>query len=548
MSSNTGHEVRSDSRTILRGTGIVSTLTLISRILGFLRDLVMARAFGAGQFSDAFFAASKIPNLLRSIVGEGALTAAFVPVFSSELAKGKEDAQKALASVAALLFLTTIVLTLLGIVFAPQIVDFFGFDHSSGQFSLCVLLTRVMMPYIIFISFVAMMNGALGALHIFGASALAQVIMNIVLIAGALVAALYEPRSGVILLALSVVLGGVVQVLAQLPFLNRAGLKLPARTAIVTPVTRQVLRLITPAIAGAAVYQISVFIGTMFASYLPPGSVSWLYFADRLAQLPIGVFTIALASVLLPTLSRAKADGNIESFSRQLSDALRYTSFAMIPCSCLLFYFAGPSIELLFEGGQFSGESTHNTALALRGYALGLWALSCHTMVMRAFIAHKDTVTPTFVGVITLACNIFLSLLLMGPFEGSGPGLVQQFIVGASHLINELPFAFDLRHTGLALASSLSAFVTFGLGALILSKRQPVLDWTPFIRTSIKTGLASALMVAAAYYIDPWLSGPIMRLGIGGVISLTTFLLSAWILKIDELRETAAFAKNLLQR
>ena len=318
---------------MVRGTGIVGSLTLVSRVLGFVRDMLVARLFGSGLYADTFFVAFRIPNLLRSLVAEGALTSAFVPVFASELKQGKEEAQSAFSSVMGLLLLTTALLSVVGIYLASTIVAFFapGFGVGTEKFELCVLLTQVMLPYIMFVSVIALLNGALNSVKIFGSSALAQVVMNVVLILGAWAAMYLESRAGVIALAVSVMVGGAAHLVAQVPALSRSGFSLAPSLHVFTPVTRQLLKLMLPAVVGATVYQLTIFLNTVMASLLREGSVSWLFYADRLTQLPIGIFSIALASVLLPTLSQAHVEKNRELFVKNLIDAVRYTSFFMIP-------------------------------------------------------------------------------------------------------------------------------------------------------------------------------------------------------------------------
>ena len=351
----------------------MAVFTLLSRFFGFIRDLLVAMVFGASALADCFFIAFRIPNLLRSFVGEGALTAAFVPVFSSELHKGKDKAQKILSQVSAFLFVVTTILTILGIMFAGPIIDLIAPGYSvSEQAALCVLLTRIMMPYIICISFVAMLNGALNSCNVFGAAALAQVIMNLVLIVGAVVAYFFDPYTGVIVLAASVLVGGIVQIFVQLPALSKAGLRMGAELNFASPEIRTLLKLMFPALLGATVYQISQFVNTLLATLIEAGSVSWLFYADRLTQLPIGVFSIALASVLLPLLSKFSVEGDNQGFHKNLSNSLCYTSFFMIPvCGCL-YYFSEPLIRLMFERGKFHEFDTIQTALAVKAYAVGI--------------------------------------------------------------------------------------------------------------------------------------------------------------------------------
>jgi putative peptidoglycan lipid II flippase len=341
---------------LLRGTAIVSALTLISRILGFARDLLVARLLGTSIFADAFFVAFRIPNLLRSFVAEGALTSAFTPVFTSSLSQGNDSARLAMRRTIAFLLTLTGILTALLIVAAPDVVRLLapGFEKNTEQFSLCVELTRIMAPYILCVSLVAMLNAALNALNIFGTSAWAQIVMNVVLISGALIAIPFDSQTATKILAISALLGGIVQILAQIPTALRSGLSLIPSFQLLSREVREVVTLMIPATLGASVYQVTIFLVTILASLLPTGSVSWLFYADRVAQFPIGIFSIALASVLLPALSHASARADIDSFRRNISNSLRFTSFCVIPMAAGIWGLALPITRLLFVRFQRS--------------------------------------------------------------------------------------------------------------------------------------------------------------------------------------------------
>lgn len=536
------------SSSIVRGTSIVGSLTMLSRVLGFVRDMLVARLFGSGFYADAFFVAFRIPNLLRSLVAEGALISAFVPVFAQELKEGQASAQRAFSSVIALLLLTTAVLSILGVVFAEAVVLFFapGFGPGSEKFELCVLLTRIMLPYIMFVSVIALLNGALNSVKIFGASAFAQVVMNIVLIAGAWVAAFMEARAAVLALSFSVIFGGLAQLVAQIPALKRSGFSLRPSAALITPATKRVLRLMLPAVVGAAVYQLTVFLNTVMASLLQEGSVSWLFYADRLTQLPIGIFSIALASVLLPTLSRAHAENNRAQFQENLLNALRYTSFIMIPTAAVLFVLAEPLIRLLFEYGEFDARSTVQTAAAVQAYALGLWAVSCHSMLVRGFIAQHDTVTSTLVGVFSLALTFVLSLLFIGPLS-SQAGAMGQFIAASQQLLFGSFTTPALGHAGLALAASLSSLSGCAVLALLLHRRLGRLDWSPFLLATLRSIGASLPILFALTALSTRLSAlPLVAIGLP--VAAILYLGAAFLLRTPELQETFALISRFIQR
>lgn len=535
---------------LLRGTSIVSSLTLLSRLLGFVREILVARLFGAGAFADAYFVALRIPNLLRSIFAEGALTSAFVPVFSKELLRGRGAAQEAISSMVAVLLWTTLFVSGIGIWLAPEIVHLFapGFGIGTDRFDLCVLLTRIMFPYIIFVSLIAMLNGALNSVKIFGASAWAQVVMNIVLIIAAYVAGGYASREGAIILASSVVLGGVAQIVAQIPALRRSGFSLVPSSAMFTAPVKQVFKLMVPAIMGAAVYQVAVFLSTQLASVLEPGSVAWLSYADRLTQLPIGVFTIALASVLLPALSHAQASSDAESFGNNLVNSLRYTSFLMIPGAAFLLFYAQPLITLMFERGQFTPESSTKTAMAVQMYALGLWGVSCHSMVVRAFNAKHDTRTPTLIGVFSLLSTFFFSLLLMGRPHSEHSSLVFERIASLqAGVISILP-SWNLGHGGLALASSISFTLSFLFISTIFATRFPGVRWRAFIAASIRAIAGAGVMLGALSFLPHQVTSPTFVLLTGALVGASSYIFVLWALKSPELKETFVRISRLLIR
>jgi putative peptidoglycan lipid II flippase len=544
---NTGNP---HSRSIVRGTGIVSALTLLSRLLGFIRDVLVARLFGAGFIADAFFVAFRIPNLLRSFVAEGALTSAFVPVFADELRAGMPQAQRALSAVGTLLLVITALLALLGIVLAEPVVLLFapGFTSTPEKLRLCVLLTQIMFPFIIWVSLVSLINGALNSAKIFGAAAWAQVWMNLILILGAVLANFFIDTSAAIILAASVLVGGVIQVVTQIPALHRAGFRLAPTRTLITPVTRRVLWLLLPATLGAAVYQISIFFNTLLASLLPEGSVSWLFYADRLTQLPIGVFTVSLASVILPTLAAAQASGDRESFGRSLVDSLRYTSFVIIPLSLGTFILAEPLIRLMFERGAFSAESTVRTAQAVQTLALGLWGVSCHSMIMRGFIAQKDTRTPTLVSIGTVLFGILLAINFMGPPVVAHSAGMTSIILQIQDVLHRGGFTLALGHAGLGLASSVAATGGFAILLFILRRRNVSIEWSPFVVTTAKTFLASGAMGVALIAAGiAQLPSP-AAIGLGTLIGGATYLLAAALLRMQEFEEGLLLLQKLARR
>lgn len=530
-----------DSRQIIRGTSVVAALTLVSRGFGFIRDLLIASLFGASAIADCFFIAFRIPNLLRSFVAEGALSSAFVPIFAGQLKSGREKAQQVISLVLGFLTVATVILSLLGIVFAEEILNLIAPGYMQGENALlCIKLTRIMMPYIVCVSLVAMLNGALNSVNVFGVAALAQVLMNICLICGALLAGQFNEVDGVLILSYSVVVGGVIQVLIQIPALAKAGFSFRPNLRLKSPIIFELVKLMLPAVVGATVYQLSQFLNILLASLLVTGSVSWLFYADRLTQLPIGVFSVALGSVLLPMLALSRTEGNHTGYYKHLIDSLRYTSFFIIPLGGVIFYFADPLIALLFERGEFAASDTANTALAVKAYAVGLWTVSCHSMLARAFIARKDTLTPTLVGVVTLAFTLVLSLLWMGRLSGAPDAGSAVFISALQRSVYISFLAMDLGHAGLALASSASSLIGFVVLALIFAVKNRQLDWRPFIRA----GWKSAIAIIASIYLTSNLESGLLFLDLA--ICTALFFAIMMILRAKELLEIFSLLKRRL--
>ena len=447
---------------LFRGTAIVSILTLLSRILGFARDLIVAHLFGSSRYADAFFVAFRIPNLLRSLFAEGALTAAFVPTFTDEVKKGPDAAQLAFSSILKALLCATTIATLLGILFAPEIVTFIspGYKTQPESFDLTVLLTRIMFIYIIFVSVVVLINGALNAYLVFGASAWAQVLMNLVLIVGGLIAFLPNShRLSTIILASSVVVGGIVQLVAQLPALHRVGLKLALSGSMLTPAVRTTARLMIPAAAGAGVYQITVMLSTILASLLNEGAIASLYYADRVTQLPLGIISVALASVLLPLLAKLESSGDKAGASTQLNLALCFSSFVMIPLSVFLITDSVQIVKILFERGAFTSTATQDTAKAVSALAYGIWSVSCTSLFARAFMAQKLLAIPVHGALLALVVATLCALTLMGPPVRAEAGTVSSLVIALQY---SLPFKQNLGISGLALASAVGSFASLG--------------------------------------------------------------------------------------
>ena len=452
---------------MIKAAGVVGSATFLSRILGFIRDATIAWYFGAGYNTDAFIAAFRIPNLFRKLFGEGSLSNAFVPVFTDYLTKqGKPEALKLARS--ALLFLSVLlaVVSVLGIIFSPLIVRLLaaGFAVTPGKLPLTLVLTRIMFPYVFFICLVAVCMGILNALGHFAAPALAPVLLNLAMIAAIFFISPHfaEPVMG---LAIGVVIGGLSQLMLQIPFLIRNGVRFWQRSKIVHPGLKKIGKMMPPVILGGAVYQINILVSTLLGSFLKEGSVSYLYFADRLVQFPLGIFAIATATAVLPSLARQALAEDMPAFKDTFAQAIKLVLFITIPAMVGLILLREPIIELLFQRGEFDAESTRLTAKALLYYAIGLWAFSAVRIVTATFFALQDTRTPVKTAAISIIANIVFSILLMRP----------------------------LTHGGLALAVSLASIVNLILLTKALNTRVGHIDWRSIRSSTCRTVACSGL-------------------------------------------------------
>jgi len=508
-----------ENRRLTRATGVVGAATLLSRILGYVRDMVIAAVLGAGMASDAFFVAFRIPNLLRRLFAEGSLTIAFVPVFLEQLKKkGKQDAFEMARSAILVLSAILAFVTIAGIIFSPAIIHIigFGFVDLPEKFGLTVKLTRIMFPYLFFICLVALSMGILNSMGHFAAPAIAPVFLNIAMIAAIWIASLFSnnPAAHAIGLAWGVIAGGVLQLVLQLPFLARAGLRLAGKARLFHPAIKKVGALMVPAVFGSAVYQLNIIIGTLLATMLPEGSVSYLYYADRLVQFPLGVFAISAATAALPSISRQAAAGDLDAAIDTFGYSMRFILFISIPAMVGLIVLREPLVELLFQRGGFDARAAGMTADALLYYGIGLWAFSAVRIVVSTFYAFSDTKTPVVMAVIAICINCELSLVLMGP----------------------------LLHCGLALATSIASMVNLLLLTRALHAKLGRLGLADVLRSALKTVVSSALMGLAVWFASHGLMPPgsgfvAHLLGISACVALgvASFLLFSYILKSREL-------------
>jgi putative peptidoglycan lipid II flippase len=521
----------SENRNVSRAAGIIGFYTFLSRILGLVRDVVLARYFGSGMAADAFFVALRIPNLLRRLFAEGSLTIAFIPVFTEYLRqKTKVEAFQLAAVVLTLLTLALSLLALTGILFSPWIVRIqaFGFGSSGIKYELTVLLTRITFPYVFLIGLTALCMGILNSLRHFAAPAAAPIFLNVGIIGATLWIAprLEEPIVGV---AIGVLIGGILQVGLQVPWILKEGLPLAPTWMPDHPAVKRIGVLMVPALFGSAIYQFNHFIGTLLASFLPEGSISWLYYADRLVQFPLGVFAIAVSTAALPSFSRQVAAQDLQELVKTLGHALRFVFFIAIPSTVGLMITGKLIIKVFFERGAFDAHAGAMTFEALLGYSIGLWAFSGIRILASAFYAFQDTRTPVKIATVALAANVLFSLLLMGP----------------------------LKHGGLALALSLASALQFALLAYALKLRLRTWPLVPILSSALKSFLSSVIMAMCVYalYDTFWIeTDSPSGLYSGGVLialvlsGLLVYLSAARILGCPEVNACLDLAKPLLKK
>lgn len=413
------------SKKLLKSTAVVGSMTFLSRILGLVREIVFATTFGATAYMDAFLVAFKIPNFMRRLFAEGAFSQAFVPVLSEVKTKEDHAAVKDLiAHVAGLLGLVVFVISLLGMVIAGLVVAIFapGFWHDPAKFNLAESLLRVMFPYLFFIALTALSGGVLNTYSKFAVPAFTPVLLNVVLILMSLYAAPHfaQPETAI---AIGVVIAGVVQLAFQLPFIYRLGLLAWPKIKLAHPGVKKILKLMVPALFGASVVQIGLLVDTIFASFLQTGSVSWLYYSDRLMQFPLGVFGVALATVVLPHLSKQHALQDTEGYSKALDWAVRLVILMAVPAAVGLCVLAKPIIATIYQYGHFDLYDAQKARWSLMAFSSGLLFFIWVKVMVSAFYARQDMKTPVKIACVALACNVAFNFILVWPLAYVGIAL-----------------------------------------------------------------------------------------------------------------------------
>ncbi len=469
-------------RGLLRSTSVVSVMTLLSRILGLVRDIVFARYFGATIVMDAFIVANRIPNMLRRFFAEGAFSQGFVPVMARYREQHSHaEARQLVDAVAGTLGLLLFGITLAGVVAAPLLVLVVapGFIDENGRFDLATAMLRFTFPYLFFVSLTAFAGGILNTYGRFAAPAFTPVILNVVLIASALWLAPLLDEPGMAL-AYGVLAAGLVQLAFQVPFLAKIDAIPRPRWRPRHDGVRRIGTLMLPAIFGSSVAQINVLLGGIIASMLGVGKISLLYYSDRLMEFPLGLFGIALATVTLPYLSRQHASQSMRDFARTIDWSMRLVLLIAVPSAIGLILLAGPLVTTIFYGGAFSAADVRLTAISLQAFALGLIGFSLVKILAPAYFAREDTRTPVKIGLIALLVNFVLSVALAWWLVAIG---------------------YSAPHAGLALAISVAALVNAGLlyrglrrdGVMVHSS-----GWLAFIA---RMSAANAAMVAAIYFL-----------------------------------------------
>jgi len=472
---------------LLRSSAVVGVMTLLSRVLGLARDIVIAAMVGASANADAFFVAFKIPNFLRRLFAEGAFAQAFVPVLAEYRERGSLAAVRELVDrVSGVLGGILIVVTALAVLGAPLVATVFapGFYNDPTKFALTTDMIRITFPYLFLISMTGFAGAILNSFGRFAVPAFTPVLLNVSLIGAALWISprLPEPAVG---LAWGVLIAGMVQFCFQLPFLRRIHLLPRPRWGWRDEGVQKIIALMIPALFGVSVSQINLLLDTVIASFLPTGSVSWLYYSDRLVELPLGVFAIAIGTVILPSLSRHNVGEDRESFSQTLDWALRAVLLLGVPAAAALFILAEPVLITLFQYGELDMRDVQMAAFSLRAYTLGLLAFMLIKVLAPGYFARQDTKTPVKIGIIAMVANMVFNLALAIPLHSQ----------------------FQLGHVGLALATALSAWLNAGLlfaGLLRSGAYRAQAGWWMY---ALRLGLATAAMVAALWLLEQWLHG-----------------------------------------
>lgn len=536
-------------QSVARSAGIVSIAVMFSRVLGLVREIIFARFFGAGFLYDAYLVAFRIPNILRDLFAEGALSAAFVKVFTDyQINKSEAEAWKLASLVLNALAVVLSVITIIGIVFSRQFIALIAKDFSPEQAALAVTLTQIMFPFILLVALAAVAMGVLNTKGIFGVPASASTVFNVVSIFFGLGVAYWlsggswnvpkDPKAipempaqwAIIGMAIGTLIGGAAQFAMQLPSLFRVGFRFTSALSFTDEGVKRVMQLMTPAILGTSAVQINVLVNTLFVSGIV-GGVSWLGYAFRLMQFPIGLFGVAIGTASVPVLSRMASEGKLDEFRRTLSSSLKLVFLLTLPSACGLIVLGEPIIRLIYERGAFTASSTPMTAYALAGYSIGLTGYAAIKVLSPAFYALNDAKTPMIIAVCSIAVNALASYLFRNWLSNYG-------------VSPEYPSGYG--HVGVALATSCVALVNFFALALMMRKRISRIDGRDIIQSFLRIGAAAAVMSLVCYLSYHFLFN---RFGVDGfsvklievfvpiILGGITFVLAAKILRVSEINQ-----------
>lgn len=518
---STGKSTQATHHAIAKSAGIIGFATLCSRILGFLRDIAIARIFGIYIYAQAFVIAFRIPNLLRDFVGEGATNAAFVPVFSEYSARHTREEFWELANVVLNLLLVILtVITLLGIIFSPVIVRLIapGFIASPEKLAATIKLNRIIFPYILLISLTAYSMGILNSLKTFTIPAFAPCLLNISVIVFALLFG-----EGIKGLALGVLVGGLLQLAVQVPVLYKKGFRLKLFKSFKHPALNTLRKLMLPRVMSSGIYQLNNLADSIFGSLaliVGEGGVAVLYFSYRLIQFPLGIFSTALSQAILPTFSTQALDTNHDKLKQTLSWGLRATSFVLLPASIGLMVLAATIVSTIFSGGRFDMYSSALTSYALFFYSIGLFAYGSTKILQSCFFALKDTVTPTKIAGIALVINIILNTILM----------------------------FPLKIGGIALATSISGIISFFMLFNILRKRLVGFELRRVVFSFMRALCASICMGAVCYFVSKLGFNKYLNLSFSLMSGLVSYIIFCFIFRVREMQELLDWAKSTKYR
>ncbi|MEZ4265088.1 MAG: murein biosynthesis integral membrane protein MurJ [Myxococcota bacterium] len=519
-------------RSLLKSAGVMTAMTLISRVLGLVREQVRAVYLGTGAASDAFGLATSIPNLFRRLVAEGAMTAAFIPVLAEYLRRGKDEETRAfLSRFFTLLTLAVAGFTVLGILVTPWLINTFfaaEFQNIEGKVRLTIILTQMMWPYLFFVSLSAMLQAVLNAKKIFGPSAFTPVLLNLCIIGLGVGLAQVVPDPSYALVA-GFLLGGVAQILFQIPYLLRwTDIRFGVDFNMFGPGVIRVLKIMAPGVFAAGIYQINIFVSTLVASRLPDGSIASLQYSIRLQELVLGLFVVSVAQVILPTLSEQTAADDTEGVKDTLSYATRLLAFVTMPATIALILLGPAIVRLLFQFGAFDAESTRQTAFALVFHAVGLFPIGLARVQNQVFYAHKDLRTPTIVAAVVMVVNLVLCVALAEP----------------------------LRQGGIALAGSVASAVNAIVFAVILHHRLGTSDWRATAARLGRVAVATLIMTAVLVGWEALFPTAAIerRLVLGAwmvaamVLAIAAYIAACRLLGVNELDGVLGALKRKLKR